>query len=61
MLALMASTNSTMRPSNNTRTDANDTHQRTDDSDNDVLGWILLGLHHPLDLLNLAVLHSDVN
>ena len=60
-LALMASTNSTMSPSNNARTDANDAHRRTNDGDNDVLGWTLSGLHHPHDLPNLAALHGDVN
>ena len=37
-LASMASTNSTMSSSNNARTDANSTHQRTNDVNNDGLG-----------------------
>jgi len=55
----MASTNMnmSMRLSNEVRTDASDAHQCT----NDILAWMLMLLHHPQDLPNLAALHGDVN
>ena len=56
----MTATHSTMSPSNNARTDANDAHQRTNDQ-RWQQWWTMLGLHHPLDLSNLAALHGDVS